>query len=72
MANQYRTSEKDMLDRICWIYYGQQSGAIEAVLEANRTVALADYGPILPSGVLITLPDLTSAEALIATVSLWD
>jgi phage tail protein X len=71
-ATQYRTSENDMLDRICWRYYGRQSGAVEAVLEANRAIGLAAYGPVLPGGLLITLPELTESETATTTVSLWE
>lgn len=72
MATQYSTSDGDMLDRICWVYYGQQSKAVEAVLEANRAIKLADYGPVLPAGLIITLPELTASESETTTVSLWD
>jgi phage tail protein X len=43
---------------------------LEAVLEANR--GLADFGPILPAGVTITLPDLAVAPASAQTVRFWD
>lgn len=58
----YRTSDGDMVDRICWGYYdnGQQALAVERVLEANP--GLAAYGPVLPAGVDITLPDLPQPE----------
>lgn len=72
MAAQYQTRESDTLDRICWQYYARQSGAVEAVLEANRTLALAAHGPILPAGLVITLPDLDAATTDTATISLWD
>lgn len=53
---QYLTREGDMLDRICWKFYGRQSTAVEAVLEANPH--LADHGPALPAGIVIELPEL--------------
>lgn len=68
MAATYRTREEDMLDDICWRHYGRE-GAVKEVLEAN--VGLADYGPVLPSGVRIVLPDIAEAAAEQA-VSLWD
>lgn len=64
----YRTLDGDVLDWICWRYYGRQGGAVEAVLAAN--VGLAERGPIYPAGVLVTLPDL--AEPVIQPTRLWD
>ena len=56
MPATYQTKTGDMLDAIVWRYYGRQdNGLVETVLEANR--GLADYGPELPAGVTITLPD---------------
>lgn len=66
---QYRTKTGDMLDAICHTYYAGQAGATEWVLEANS--GLADYGPVLPSGVIIELPDLPPAEQA-QTIRLWD
>lgn len=66
--NIYRTSDGDMLDDLCWRHYGRQSGAVEAVLAANP--GLSDAGPVYPSGVLITLPDLTVPA--VQPVRLWD
>lgn len=68
--NTYLTSQGDMLDEICWRYYGQQSGAIEAVLEANP--GLSDLGEVLPVNVSIILPDLVEAEADEQPIRLWD
>ncbi len=69
MASQYRTKDGETLDLICWRHYGVQSGAVEAVLEANTH--LADQGVILQAGTLINLPDLqpiTNDE----TIKPWD
>jgi phage tail protein X len=52
----YRTSENDMLDWIAWKHYGKQSGAVEAILEANP--GLADKGDKLPAGLVINLPEI--------------
>lgn len=65
----YRTQEGDMLDALCWLHYGRQSGAVEAVLDVNP--GLADQGPVYPAGVLIALPDLP-VPAPAAPVRLWD
>jgi len=56
-AQQYRTKEGDSLDAICFGYYGTTSHRqVETVLEANRALGLADIGPLLPAGLVITLP----------------
>ena len=65
----YRTREGDVLDEICWRYYGSES-AVKAVLEANPR--LADLGAVLPSGVLLELPDIPRPDRRIDTVRLWD
>lgn len=65
----YHTQDGDVLDAICWKYYGRQAGAVEAVLEAN--MHLAAIGEVLPAGLVIVLPEL-EAPALPTTVRLWD
>lgn len=64
----YRSQKNDMVDKVCHDFYGSHA-PLAAVLSANR--GLADYGPLLPSGVLITLPDLI-APAQQTAVKLWD
>lgn len=70
MPQTYKTRDGDMVDDIVWRYYGTRGGlATERVLEANK--GLADIGPILPGGVLLTLPDLPKPVAT-KTLKLWD
>ena len=69
MAATYLTRDNDLLDDICWRHYGRQSGAVEQVLSTNR--GLAERGPVYPTGVLITLPDLAAPTAP-GPVRLWD
>jgi phage tail protein X len=70
MAQQYRTSEGDTVDLIAWKYYGTQSGqVVEKLLAANA--GLADRGPVLPAGLVITLPDMPTAGQS-KGVKLWD
>ena len=64
----YVTKDGDVLDAICWKYYGSTSGAVEKVLEANRH--LAELGAILSAGVKIVLPDLAQEEET-ESVNLW-
>jgi phage tail protein X len=66
---QYRTKENDMLDAICFKFYGRQSKAVEIVLEANR--GLADVGPVLPLGLIIELPEIPAVDT-VAAIRLWD
>ncbi|BGI52438.1 MAG: tail protein X [Candidatus Hamiltonella defensa (Ceratovacuna japonica)] len=51
----YRTVKGQTVDEIVWKHYGKTRGATEVVLEANP--GLAHYGPVLPSGLLMELPD---------------
>ena len=61
MPTTYTTREQDILDDVVWRFYGSQDNSLtEAVLEANR--GLAEYGPELPTGLLITMPDAPTPE----------
>ncbi len=64
----YQTKDGDVLDTICWKYYGSTTGVVEKVLEANRH--LAELGAIFSAGVKIVLPDLTPEEET-ESVKLW-
>ena len=67
----YRTRDGDMLDRICFDYYGKTNHRIvEQVLEANPS--LADKGVILKTGIIITLPELEATPSTASKVNLWD
>lgn len=70
MTQTYRCIEGDILDRICWKFYGRTSGTVEAVLEANP--GLADLGPVYSAGLKIELPSLPDAEATNNVIKLWD
>lgn len=69
MATKYKTSQGDTLDYVCWQHYGQQSGAVEAVLLANP--GLADIGPVLPVNTEITLPELSKPASEKQPIRLW-
>lgn len=62
MSRIYRTKDGDMVDAICHAHY---SGAVDPqtslVLDANP--GLAALGPVLPKGLLITLPDLPETQS---------
>lgn len=66
----YRCQDGDMLDAICFSYYGYSSGAVEMVLEANP--GLADLGAVYSAGLEIDLPDLAQSAKDAETIKLWD
>ena len=69
MALQYRTQTGDMVDYIAWKHYGTTDrGVVEKLLEANK--GLSDYGPLLPAGVLVNLPEINTTQA-VRGVKLW-
>jgi phage tail protein X len=69
MTTTYKTSQGDTLDYVCWKHYGQQSGAVEAVLAANP--GLADLGEVLPTDTSITLPELAQPATELQPIRLW-
>lgn len=69
MSTFYRSRTGDMIDSICYHFYGKQAEAVELIYEINR--GLANYGPVLPTGLIIELPDLPEAET-VKMVKLWD
>jgi len=70
MAAKYTCIDGDMVDAVCFAFYGEESGFTEAVLDANP--GLAAKGPALPAGTTIILPDLGPAKKTPAVVKLWD
>lgn len=65
-----RTNEGETLDALCWRALARTHGIVEATLERNP--GLADYGPVLPAGLLVDLPDTTTSTATRPTIKLWD
>jgi phage tail protein X len=66
----YTTSAGDTADEIAFKYYGTLAGhTVEQLLAANP--GLADYGPILPAGVVIALPAIDTVTKA-PGVKLWD
>lgn len=68
MATICRTSDGDLLDTLCYQFYGHLNGTVEAVLAANRL--LPDEPQPLRAGLLITFPDVV--EVVVEQVQLWD
>ncbi|MBK6801639.1 tail protein X [Novosphingobium sp.] len=68
---QVTARQGDTLDLLCWRHLGTTAAVVEAAYELNQ--GLADTGPILAEGAVITLPDAPAASTPIrATVNLWD
>lgn len=66
----YTTVDGDTVDLIAWRYYGALDGRqAEQVLAANP--GLAGQGPVLPAGVAVMLPDLSSTATTQGT-RLWN
>lgn len=63
----YRTTQGDMVDAICLGHYGS-TDMVEAVYDVNP--GLAARGPVLPAGVLITLPD-AAPQPVARPIRLW-
>lgn len=65
-----RSLQGDTLSAIVWRYIGRSSGNVEAVLDANPE--LANLPPVLPAGVQIRIPQLTTTTTAPAALRLWD
>lgn len=70
MSTQVRAMQGDTLDAICWRHYGRTASVVEQALEANP--GLADLGPVLPLGTLVTLPPAPPASENRRIIQLWD
>lgn len=70
MAKTINALQNDTVDAICWREYGRSSGVVEKVLEANPDIAV--YGPFLPIGTEVFLPDLETPQQIKQTIQLWD
>lgn len=64
----YRTKDGDMIDEICKRHYGTEDMAVQ-VYEINP--GLAARGPVLPLGLVITLPEKQVAPVA-RPLRLWD
>lgn len=66
----YKSRENETVDLIAWRYYGStEDRIVERLLLHNP--GLAGYGPVLPAGVRIKLPELP-VPATKEGLSLWD
>lgn len=61
----------DTLDLICWRELGTTVDVVEQAYDLNPS--LADAGPVLAEGTIVTLPDVLPAATLTReTINLWD
>lgn len=73
MADSYWFTKPDeMLDYICWKYYGSSSGYVEEVLEHQHpfNYRLCDHPEHLPGQLNIYLPDVVIHNK--HPIKLWD
>lgn len=69
MMIEHITQAGDVLDKLCYQYQGS-TDHIADVLAQNPH--LADYGPILPKGVVIEFEEITETPVIQKSVQLWD
>lgn len=68
---QVRAQQHDTVDALVWRYLGDVAGYVEQTLELNP--GLAQHGAVLPSGLIVTLPEpVASTAAVVDLVQLWD
>ncbi|MDN4056329.1 tail protein X [Massilia sp. YIM B02763] len=65
-----RAQQGDTVDALCWRHFGRTAGIVEQVLEMNA--GLADYGPILPHGLVVQMPDKPATTPTAPLLQLWD
>lgn len=65
-----RTHQGDTVDALCWRHFGRTAGLVELVYELNP--GLADLGPVLPSGLAVTLPEKPAHKPNAPLLQLWD
>ena len=70
MATTYTTRQGQTVDLACMAHYGRTAEVTEAVLAANP--GLAELGPVLPMGTVISMPDITKRVTLRELVKLYD
>jgi len=64
-----RTQQHDTADLLCWRHLGHTAQVTEQVLAMNP--GLAAHGPLLPAGLVVTLPD-EAAPQVVEPLSLWN
>ena len=70
MAFAVRAQQGDTVDQLCQRHLGTTAGVTEVTYTLNPGIAA--LGPVLPLGLLVTLPDPPTAPTATKTVSLWN
>lgn len=65
-----RTEQHDTVEALCWRHLKATRDVVEQTLDMNP--GLADYGPVLPHGLLVELPEIVRTPAPKPTIKLWD
>jgi phage tail protein X len=69
----YSTKDGDVLDAITYDQYPDLPQPIVLMRVFDANPGLADYGPVLPAGLLVTLPDIPveQAQPRVQFVKFW-
>jgi len=65
-----RAMQNESVDALCYRHYGSTQGQVERVLIANP--GLADFGVIVPEGMLVDMPDSVLSSTQKPLINLWD
>ncbi|MFP4896818.1 tail protein X [Paraburkholderia sp. EG304] len=60
----------DTVDALCFRHLGRTKSVVEATLELNA--GLANYGPVLPLGLAVDLPEAPNDQSTVQLVNLFD
>ncbi|MEI7377230.1 tail protein X [Dickeya chrysanthemi] len=61
--------QDDVLDALCYRYYGRTQGIVETVMQSNP--GIADFGPLLPHGTVVILPDINVSDSQ-ESINIWE
>lgn len=64
-----RAQQNETLEQLCYRVLGRTEGVTEQALNMNP--GLAEWGPILPHGTRVMLPDEQAAPTVADTIQLW-
>ncbi|WP_251978556.1 tail protein X [Salinicola avicenniae] len=70
MTRTVRAHQGDTVDAICQRVFGRTAGVTEQALELNP--GLAEFGPVLPQGTAVVLPDVAPRPQRSDPIQLWD
>lgn len=67
---QVMAMQNETVDAICFRVYGKTKGMSELVFKANQ--GLAEHGVILPTGLMVDMPQASQVTEATNIVQLWD